>query len=134
MEENIQNTILIDDDKKIKSENEENEDIFQTIFEEIKNNFKSVDEIDLNNNETKEEKEIKEEKKTKDINEEKDNKNKNEVKKEENKKEEQIENTKKRKYVGSFEVIEEDDFKDLEKSSKKKVEEKEEHDSDKDDW
>ena len=43
MEENIQNTIIIDDDK-IKSKNEEeNEDIFETIFGEIKNNFISLD-------------------------------------------------------------------------------------------
>ena len=31
-EESIHNTILIDDDKKIKSEDHQNEDIFEKIF------------------------------------------------------------------------------------------------------
>ena len=36
MEEGIHNTILIDDDKKISSENkEETEDLFEQIFDEI---------------------------------------------------------------------------------------------------
>ena len=43
MEENIQNTIIIDDDKLKSKDEEENEDIFETIFGEIKNNFISLD-------------------------------------------------------------------------------------------
>ena len=59
----IHNTILIDDDKKNKSNDEANEDIFEKIFDEIKENYQCED------GETKEEKEepedIKEEKKEK---------------------------------------------------------------------
>ena len=43
MEEMVHNTIIIDDDKKNKSEGDENEDIFEKIFDEIKENYKSVD-------------------------------------------------------------------------------------------
>ena len=57
----VQNTILIDDDKKIKSEDHQNEDIFEKIFDEIKENYKSVDgeeaqEVKEDNKNIKEEK------------------------------------------------------------------------------
>ena len=45
MESKVQNTILIGDENDINpNENDNNEDIFETIFNEIKENFKIVDE------------------------------------------------------------------------------------------
>ena len=57
----IQNTILIGDEDNDNNENdnENNEDIFETIFNEIKENFKNIDEEDK----------IKEEEKAKEISE-----------------------------------------------------------------
>ena len=81
-EESIHNTILIDD---YKSNNKENEDIFEIIFNEIKENYKSVD------GETKDEKE----EETKDTKEEKNTKIDEETRK------------KTQTNLGSFEVIDE---------------------------
>ena len=75
MESKIQNSILIGDENET-NQNENNEDIFEAIFNEIKDNFKSVDEEEIKNeklNETKEKEEKEEEKK-----EEKGKKNKSE--------------------------------------------------------
>ena len=75
MESKIQNSILIGDENET-NQNENNEDIFEAIFNEIKENFKSVDEEEIKNeklNETKEKEEKEEEKK-----EEKGKKNKSE--------------------------------------------------------
>ena len=81
MEENIHNTIIIDDDKKIKSnENEENEDIFEKIFDEIKDNFKSVDEEKENESKETTNEEKKDEKKDEKKEEKKEEKNEKEYK------------------------------------------------------
>ena len=75
MESKIQNSILIGDENET-NQKENNEDIFEAIFNEIKENFKSVDEEEIKNeklNETKEKEEKEEEKK-----EEKGKKNKSE--------------------------------------------------------
>ena len=92
--------------KKVKSKSNEEIDIdvFEEIFDEIKDNFKSVDGL----NEKKQENNL-------------------EVKTEKNKDSEKIEIkedhpklTSKTKYVGSFEVIDKDDYNELEKEEKAK--------------
>ena len=48
MENKVQNTILIgDENDNNQNDNDNNEDIFEAIFNEIKENFKSVDEEEL---------------------------------------------------------------------------------------
>ena len=112
MEEMVQNTILIDDDKKIKSEDHQNEDIFEKIFDEIKENYKSVD--------GEEAQEVKE-----------DNKNIKEEKKEDGQKKEEIKKKEVKKNaktdVGSFEILNNEDYENVQNQNK-------ETDSDKDDW
>ena len=55
MESKIQSTIFIGDENDNKNdENEEGEDIFETIFNEMKENLKSVDEAEKKKEETNE--------------------------------------------------------------------------------
>ena len=65
MESKIQNTILIGDDKdnNENDNNEEGEDIFETIFKEMKENLKSVGEEEKQKEESKESDEKKKKKK-----------------------------------------------------------------------
>ena len=66
MENKIQNTILIGDEDENNQNKNNNDDIFETIYNEIKENFKSVDEEGLKNEDLKEEKEKAEEKENQD--------------------------------------------------------------------
>ena len=104
-------TILIDDDK-IVSKNEENEDIFETIFDEIKSTLNLNKEDGIQEDKI-EEAQTKEEEK--------------EDKKEEKEKGKEEKKKKNNEEVDGFEVLDE---KYLEKEIKKE----EENDSDKDDF
>ena len=102
MEDDIQNTIIIDGDKNKKSKDNEEIDIFEQIFDEIKDNFKSVD------------------------GDKEDNKN-IEIKTENIKKSEEVDlkddkKQKEKKNLGSFEIWDDEDYKKIEEEEKAKKE------------
>ena len=103
MEDDIQNTIIIDGDKNKKSKNNEEIDIFEQIFDEIKDNFKSVD------GDKEDNKNI--EIKTENI------KDSEELNSKDDKKQKE-----KKKNLGSFEVWDDEDYNRLEEEEKAKKE------------